>query len=163
MNFIDELDGDPSQAGILKFQLYTRPDCIQVLRSMVEVMGLRAKLQVLPINRISLAVDELFANITCHGYQSKPGKVVFEAQLHRADGGSKVLQFVFRDYAPVVNVQDWCCGDDIQPCTENITPGGLGIKLIHSIMHEVKHEALADGNRWTLKYVCKPEEMEDEV
>ena len=46
-------------------------------------------------------------------------------------------------------------GHDTQSSVADISPGGLGVQLIHSIMDVVEHVALADGNQWTLIYICK--------
>lgn len=157
MNF-DMEDAEASQVGKLKFQLNCQRDCVHILRSMVEVMSMRANLNEKETNRVVLAVDELFANIACHGYSDKPGKVEFEAKISTNDAGIEELHFMFRDYAPTVNVQGWACGGGNPCATENITLGGLGIQLIHSIMDVVQHESLVDGNRWILVYMRKQDE-----
>ncbi|MDQ6954899.1 MAG: ATP-binding protein [Mariprofundaceae bacterium] len=144
-----------NQVDQLNFQLNTQPDCVHILRAMVEVMAARSNLTDMETNRVALAVDELFANITCHGYNNKPGSVTFESHLQHNEDGLQELHFTFRDYAPTVNISHWNCGKS-KPCHDlDITPGGLGIRLIHSIMDVVQHEALHDGNQWTLIYVCK--------
>jgi anti-sigma regulatory factor (Ser/Thr protein kinase) len=148
-------DFEPSQIGKLMFQLNTKPDCVHILRSMVEVMAMRAELEALESNRVMLAVDELFANITEHGYGGKPGRVEFEAKLHMNNERQKELHFMFRDYAPAVSMDDMNCNQD-NPCkASDVMPGGLGVSLIHSIMDVVQHKALSDGNRWLLIYMCK--------
>lgn len=151
------LDLEQSQVGKLKFELICQRDCVHVLHSMVEVVALRAGLTDMETNRVALAVDELFANIADHGYGDTPGKVKFESKIHVNDDGMKELHFMFRDYAPVVDIQGWNCGTATQCSAANVTPGGLGIQLIHSIMDVVEHVALDDGNQWTLIYICKQE------
>lgn len=144
-----------SQIGKLMFQLNTKKDCVHILRSMVEVMAMRAHLGELESNRVTLAVDELFANIAQHGYGDEPGRVEFEAKLHVNSECQKELHFEFRDYAPVMRMEKFACGDS-KPChASDISPGGLGISLMHSIMDVVQHEALPDGNHWLLIYICK--------
>jgi len=151
-----EMSGlEVSQVGKLKFELVCQRDCVHVLHSIVEVIALRAGLPDMETNRVALAVDELFANIADHGYGDIPGIVQFESKIHINDDGMKELHFVFRDYAPVVDVNDWDCGNTTPCSVADITPGGLGIRLIHSIMDVVQHVALDDGNQWTLIYVCK--------
>jgi len=151
----DVLDLEKSEVGKLKFELVCQRDCVHVLHSMVEVIALRAGLNDMETNRVALAVDELFANIIDHGYGDKPGKVQFESKIHSNDEGMKELHFIFRDFAPVVDVKGWNCGKSRPCCAEDITPGGLGIQLIHSIMDVVEHCSLDDGNQWTLIYICK--------
>jgi|GEM_PF-1754955 len=149
------LDLEQSQVGKLKFELICQRDCVHVLHSMVEVIALRAGLTDVETNRVALAVDELFANITDHGYGDTPGRVQFESKIHINDDGMQELHFMFRDYAPVVDIQGWGCGDTTPCSAADITPGGLGMQLIHSIMDVVEHVALDDGNQWTLIYICK--------
>jgi len=149
------LDLEQSQVGKLKFELICQRDCVHVLHSMVEVIALRAGLTDMETNRVALAVDELFANIADHGYGDTPGRVQFESKIHINDDGMNELHFMFRDYAPVVDIQGWDCGNTTQCSATDITPGGLGIQLIHSIMDVVEHVALDDGNQWTLIYICK--------
>jgi len=149
------LDMENSQIGKLKFELVCQRDCVHVLHSMVEVIALRAGLTDMETNRVALAVDELFANIIDHGYGDTLGRVQFESKIHNNDDGMQELHFVFRDYAPVVDIAGWDCGHDTQCSAADISPGGLGVQLIHSIMDVVEHVALDDGNQWTLIYICK--------
>ncbi len=148
-------DLDKSQIGKLKFELVCQRDCVHVLHSMVEVIALRAGLTDMETNRVALAVDELFANIIDHGYGDTPGRVQFESKIHVNDDCMQELHFMFRDYAPVADITGWACGHDEECSAANISPGGLGVQLIHSIMDVVEHVALADGNQWTLIYICK--------
>ncbi|MDX8392337.1 MAG: ATP-binding protein [Mariprofundaceae bacterium] len=123
-------------------------DCVHVLSSMVQVMGQRAGISDKQTNRMVLAVDELFANIAQHGYDGREGKV----DMH-ADCKDGVLSFELRDYAaPVHDAAELYTG---APQTDaEISPGGLGLHLIHTVMDIVEHEALTDGNRWRLvKYL----------
>jgi len=136
----------------LTLQLHAACDCVLVLRSMVNVLCARAELSVIEKNRVGLAVDELYANIVRHGYQGEAKALLFDADMQMEANGKNVLIFTFSDVAPVVDVSGWDCSDIKPHCSENITPGGLGISLIHAIMDEVKHEALPEGNRWTLLY-----------
>jgi len=136
----------------LSLQLHATCDCVLVLRSMVNVLCARSKLSAIEQNRVGLAVDELYANIVRHGYRGEPKPLIFEADMPVEADGEVSLKFTFRDYAPVVDISGWDCGDIEPCCAENMTPGGLGIPLIHAIMDEVRHEAMEDGNLWMLLY-----------
>jgi len=149
------LDLEKSEVGKLKFELVCQRDCVHVLHSMVEVIALRAGLNDMETNRVALAVDELFANIADHGYGDVPGRVQFESKIHINDDALKELHFMFRDFAPVVDIKGWNCGARTECSASDIVPGGLGIQLIHSIMDVVEHRSLDDGNQWTLIYICK--------
>ncbi|MDX8397083.1 MAG: ATP-binding protein [Mariprofundaceae bacterium] len=146
---------EQSYLGQLNLRLNSQPDCVHILHAMVEVMAMRVDLTDFETNRVALAVDELFANIACHGYSSAIGPVEFEAKIHHNDAGFSELHFKFRDYAAVVDMSDWVCGGD-KPCSAaDITPGGLGMQLIHSIMDVVEHQPLSGGNQWLLIYVSQ--------
>jgi serine/threonine-protein kinase RsbW len=122
-------------------------DCVHVLQSVAEMMAIRAGMAPQRANRVALAVDELFANITRHGYVDGRGRVEMEAVIASGGDGRRRLTFTFRDYAP--RIEDPGRLDIRQP-GEHIQPGGLGLCLIHAVMDEVHHQALEDGNRWHL-------------
>jgi len=136
----------------LSLQLNARCDCVLILRSMVNVLCERAKLTVIEKNRVNLAVDELYANIVRHAYQGEAKPLIFDADIIACDKGDMRLQFMFRDYAAVVDTSTWDCNDVKPCCAESMLPGGLGMPLIHTIMDTVTHAALDDGNRWILQY-----------
>jgi len=147
---------DDSRVGMLQFRLNCRDDCVHVLRSMVEVIAARAGLNEMCTNRVTLAVDELYANIARHGYCGKSGAVEFEARVRHDPEAGQELVFMFRDFAAPLADTQW--QKTVEPLIHDVTkiePGGLGVHLIHSIMDSVKHEALPDGNRWELTYRCK--------
>jgi len=104
-------------------------------------MGARVGMNDVQTNRMVLAADELFANINRHGYKGSCGTIELNAEL-----GHGMLKFVFRDYAPPIHNQRDLQGRDI----ENVRPGGLGLHLIDAVMDEFHHQALSDGNSWTL-------------
>lgn len=136
----------------VRIQMSGCRDCVHILQAAVEVMGKRIGLDDLAANRVILAVDELYANIIRHGYQDDMGPVEFEVEVV----GKSELRFIFRDFAPPLHDTGFCCkkGDDAH---QPVVAGGLGMHLICSIMDEVNHEALADGNRWVLRFGCEGE------
>ena len=140
-----------SHEGKLCLQLDSNSDCIHVLRSMVAVMTARAGMDELRSNRVAVAVDELFANIAAHAYGGKPGRVEFETAIYSEDD-HQALVFDFRDYAPV------CWNGNLDEIAllpqdfEQLCPGGLGLRLIHSVTDCCKHNALEDGNHWQLVF-----------
>jgi len=136
--------------GKLRLQLNCNSDCIYVLRSMVEVMTARAGMDCRQSNRVSIAVDELFANISTHAYGGKAGRVELETCIEVGEQGEQELVFDFRDYASV----GWsgCIEEAAAGMTDidNLCPGGLGLKLICSVSDRCEHEILSDGNHWRL-------------
>ncbi len=140
----------------LSCKLNSTCDCVHVLSSMVEVMGHRVGLSDKQINRMILAVDELFANIAQHGYQGREGTVEMSASRH-----DDVLSFELRDYAAPL-LKDEMLGWPRPDGEKELKPGGLGMHLMRSVMDKIEHEALADGNLWRLiKYLDR--EQEDEA
>lgn len=123
---------------------------ISMLMSMVHVMATRAGLSDKMCNRMVLAVDELFANIAEHGYHGRIGEVEMCARIH--DGA---LVFELRDHAePFAEACVLCASPPHRDARADITPGGLGLHLMHAVMDNIEHEALADGNRWRMmKYL----------
>jgi serine/threonine-protein kinase RsbW len=124
-------------------------DCVHVLQSVAELMAVRAGMEQVRANRVAVAVDELFANIMCHGYAGERGRVEMEAMLGLGADGHRRLSFVFRDYAPGIE-DPGCLEARSRREDEPVNPGGLGLCLIHAVMDEVHHEVLEDGNRWRL-------------
>jgi len=140
---------ESSDVGKLSLQLNCNSDCIYVLRSIVEVMTARAGLNGRHSNRVSIAVDELFANISAHAYGGKAGRVEIDACI---DMSEQVLVFDFRDYAALGwlgNIEETAARvTDV----EHLCPGGLGLKLICSVSDRCEHEVLGDGNHWRLVF-----------
>lgn len=132
------------RASSLACTLNSGCDCVHVLVSAVEVVSRRAGLSEREINRMALAVDELFANIGRHGYRGREGRIEMMASF---DGAA--LRFELRDHAPPLDDPGvW----QVREVEDDGAPraGGLGLRLIRAIMDEVRHERLADGNRWVL-------------
>jgi len=141
---------ESADVGKLSLQLNCNSDCIYILRSMVEVMTTRAGLDKLRSNRVCIAVDELFANILVHAYAGKAGRVEFDAYIGvSADGGHELI-FSFRDYAALGWLGSVEEAADCVVDVDNLSPGGLGLKLIYSVSDRCEHEVLSDGNRWCL-------------
>lgn len=140
------------ESSELSCRLNSACDCIHILRSVVEVMGARVGMDDMQTNRMVLAVDELFANINRHGYKGSCGTIEMSAKL-----GEDTLKFVFRDYASPICNQGDLQGRDL----ENVRPGGLGLHLIDAVMDEFNHQALSDGNSWTLVRKLKGENDEN--
>jgi len=144
-----EAKREPSE---LSCKLNSACDCIHILRSVVEVMGARVGMDDMQTNRMVLAVDELFANITRHGYKGDCGTIELRAEL-----GHDALKFVFRDYASPIRNHGDLQGRDM----EKVRPGGLGLHLIDAVMDEFHHQAMPDGNSWTLVRHLKGENDEN--
>jgi len=143
---------ESSHVGKLHLQINCNSDCIYVLRSMVAVMTTRACMEARQSNRVSIAVDELFANISKHAYGGKAGRVELETFLEVDAHGEQELVFDFRDYASVGWQGSMEEAAERSIDVENLCPGGLGLKLICSAADHCEHEVLSDGNHWRLKF-----------
>ncbi|MDQ6970899.1 MAG: ATP-binding protein [Mariprofundus sp.] len=151
-----------ADVGKLSLQLNCNSDCVYILRAIVAVMAARAGLDKMRSNRVSIAVDELFANILAHAYGGKAGRVEFETCIdHSAQNGCE-LSFSFRDYAALGwlgSIEEAAaCVTDV----DDLCPGGLGLKLIYSVSDRCEHEVLSDGNRWRLIFHLNDEEHDSE-
>jgi len=127
-------------------------DCMRTLRYMVEAMSMRAGLNTIQTNRMLVAVDELFANISKHGYHGREGMIEMRADLqdHR-------LRFEFRDYAPPIADRHELRGREV----DDVQPGGIGLRLIQAIMDEIHHSTMDDGNHWVLiKHLSEGDECD---
>jgi anti-sigma regulatory factor (Ser/Thr protein kinase) len=104
------------------------------------------------LNRIVLALDELFANIHEHGYANKGGEI--ECFARWTDKGEEpcLLEIKLRDFAPVITDVSHCKGVDPETLKENPVAGGLGMHLIYAITEIFEHAPLADGNQWRLVF-----------
>jgi len=149
VSFSDCVSG---HVGKICLQLNCNSDCIHVLRSVVAVMTARAGMGELQSNRVAIAVDELFANISSHAYGGKPGKVEFETSIVNVEQGHRVLVFDVRDYAS----KGWTGSlDEIaaaEPDHEQLRCGGLGLQLICAVADACEYEILEDGNHWQLVF-----------
>jgi len=118
---------------------------------MVDVVAGRVGLGCVEANRLTLAANELFANICSHGYKDKVGVVEVDFEICPSE-----LRLAVRDFGLPVACKSLLKGRDL----DDVRPGGLGMHLMHSAMDEVHHECLDDGNRWTLVWHLNSEEAQ---
>ena len=144
---------ESSGVGRLCLQLNCNSDCVFVLRAMVEVMAARAGMNKLHRNRVSIAVDELFANICVHAYGGRAGRLELETCIKTGEQGDRELVFDFRDYSSIGWLGDIKETAARETDVENLCPGGLGLKLICSVADRCEHEVLSDGNHWRLIFI----------
>lgn len=89
---------------------------------------------------VRLAGEEACSNVIDHAYRGvPPGPISLRL---RCDAAKAVL--VIEDGAPVFEPEQ-APPPDLSADWENRRLGGLGWHLIHQIMDEVRHEALANG------------------
>ena len=109
-------------------------------------------LSAIQLNRIALALDELFANIHAHGYANRGGDIDCSARWTGTGGQPCQLEIELRDYAPVIQDIRTCKGVDPETLKEHPVAGGLGMHLIYAITESFEHTPLADGNLWRLRF-----------
>ncbi len=117
-------------------------------------------LSAVQLNRIALALDELFANIHKHGYANQGGDIDCAARWTGADGKPCRLEIELRDYAPTIADIRLCKGVDPETLKEHPVAGGLGMHLIYAITESFEHTPLPDGNLWRLRFNISKEEEE---
>ncbi len=146
-------DDEAERIEGLSCQLNCESRCIDFLRSAVAVMAERAGMDAHWRNRVTLAVDELFANIAEHGYRGRPGTIEFSARIESMDTGGRCLSFEFRDYAD--NAWRYDETELSARSAGEPTPGGLGLRLIREVTDEFVQTRLADGSRWRLSFTLQ--------
>jgi anti-sigma regulatory factor (Ser/Thr protein kinase) len=106
------------------------------------------------VHDIVLAVDEALTNVIRHGYQGQPGRPI---EIHvkpirdrRLGSG---LEIAIRDYGRQVPLESICSRD-----LDDIRPGGLGVHIIKSVMHDACYaHADGGGTRLTMRKFHRPE------
>jgi len=125
---------------------------LETLRCLAENIGKHACLDKIRLNRIALALDELFANIHEHGYGHQGGKIECSGHCIEQDGQLFQLEIIMRDYAPVIEDVACCTGVCPETLKDNPVPGGLGMGLICAVTEVFEHTPLANGNQWRLVF-----------
>ncbi len=91
------------------------------------------------IGDLKLAVDEAVSNIILYGYQGRSGEIEIDVSASHSD-----LIISIRDQAPVFDTASYQLGNNTPPLSNN-NPGGYGIRLIKSMVDEVKHSISDKG------------------
>ncbi len=131
---------------------------LQALQSLAEQACEGICLSAIQLNRIALALDELFANIHKHGYAGKGGDIDCAAKWTGMEGEPCLLEIRLRDFAPTIKDIKSCKGVDPETLKEHPVAGGLGMHLIYAITESFEHMPLKDGNQWRLVFNLKEED-----
>ncbi len=99
---------------------------------------------------VVLAIDEACANIIRHGYQyANTGLICIDIYQQDHD-----LVFLIKDHCPQLSPQTLKPGKQ-----DPLTPGGLGLKLIHNVMDSVALIPHGGSGNWLeLKVTIKDSE-----
>ncbi|MDQ7002484.1 MAG: ATP-binding protein [Ghiorsea sp.] len=125
---------------------------LQALQQLADQACEGVCLSAIQINRIALALDELFANIHAHGYANQGGEIECAARWTGAEGALCQLEVKLRDFAPPIGDVTTCKGVCPETLKENPVAGGLGMHLIYAITETFEHTPLEDGNQWRLVF-----------
>ena len=128
--------------------------CKEGLQALQDLVGSACKgacLTAIQMNRVALALDELFANIHKHGYNNQGGDIECSAARIGSDDEC-LLEITLRDFAPVIEDVKRCKGVNPDTLKENPVAGGLGMHLIYATTTIFEHTPLSDGNQWRLVF-----------
>ena len=96
----------------------------------------------LQISELVLALDEMCSNLMIHAHRCDP-KELFELRIHIEKGASVVFEIV--DDGTVFDINQFS-----EPSIDNIVhekrKGGLGIRLVKSIMDKVEYQNKSGKN-----------------
>lgn len=118
-----------------KFEILSRKEDLTLFRTALKPLLLDSGLSEKKIHEVTLAVDEVLANVARHGYRGECGRI----------------ELVYKDYPDRIEVliRDFGkCFDPTQmpePELPPRKPGGLGIYFIKTVMDQV-HYARGENN-----------------
>lgn len=126
-----------------QLHLETTSDTAQLkpLRRAVEAFCTACGFDEKAVGEVGLCVNEAMANITRHAYNGATDKPI-------------TLHVAFAEKTLIVKLRDWGSGKNpgcVPPKTDPLTPGGLGLVCMRTLMDEVDFAAQSDGMLLTLK------------
>ncbi len=110
---------------------------LSLIREFVTKVGLQAGMSEMDISKIELAVDEACANVIEHAYGNDKSQEV----IVRANVDEEKITFQIVDtgigFDPTQILQE-----DLEKLIEKRKSGGLGMRLIKTLMDEVQYEII---------------------
>lgn len=119
----------------------------QLLKMVVELTRHIATLFQFPVTeaqKISLAIDEAVTNVIKHSYHNESGHEI-RIEYFLADAGMRIL-ILYRGSPPDISDEEVNIGRMIKKKRK----GGLGVKLMKTIMDSVSYSTLEGENRCEL-------------
>ncbi len=162
---LDEIEGEytlNTKESSFHLHLSGCKEGLQALQRLADQVCAGVCLNAIQINRIALALDELFANIHNHGYAGQGGDIDCSARWTGHEGKPCLLEITLRDYAPTIEDIKACKGVDPETLKEHPVAGGLGMHLIYAITESFEHTPLKDGNQWRLIFNLQKEDKKHE-
>lgn len=131
---------------LLEFEIISDPIELPAARKTVEQFAVEvARLDIAAANDVGLCVNEALANIMRHAYDG------------RTDGKIRLTLDVIGDASAAamrVSMRDW--GNGVDPSTippppyDPLTPGGVGLICLRTLLDEVVYTAQPDGMLTTM-------------
>lgn len=138
--------GTSQSARCLELNVRSNPAELAPLRKAVERFAeLTAKLDPLSAGEVGLCVNEAVANVIRHAYAGRDDQPI-RVTLQALDGGG--------DAGLRVKIRDW--GNGVDPSTippapyDPLTPGGVGLICLQTLLDKVDYTAQPDGMLTTL-------------
>ena len=127
-------------SGSLHLRVLSDPAFLAPVRRSVEAFCAACGFDTASAGEIGLCVNEAMANVTRHAYGGAPDKPV------EADAD-------FDGTSVTVKVRDWGSGREppTQPRHDPLTPGGVGIVCLRTLLDEFVFTKLPDGMLLTMK------------
>jgi len=123
-------------SGPVVLEIPSDPECLFLVRSLVERVSQRLGFPEEDVGKMTLAVDEACANVIRHAYGNRRGERIVLTLTAREDR----LEILIRDFGRPLEQKD------LKPRDLNeIRPGGLGIHFIKSAMDDVNYDAPLEG------------------
>ncbi len=137
----------------IEMRILSQPRYCCVVRAAVESIAAKLGMPEQKRHRLALAVDEAITNAIRHGYHEQPDQPIWIRMTPYGDNGTAGLQIVIEDRSVGVDIdqiKDRVVGRDQE---SEVTPGGLGVHIIHQAADEVRFEKRTDGDglRLTLR------------
>ncbi len=124
----------PHSSPCLRLELVSDPQLLAAVRGMVDGVALRMGFNDCDASHISLAVDEVLANVMRHGYERRLDGLI-DVRVWRLHGPSTGILIVVEDRGKQV---DPSCfkGREL----DDLRPGGLGVHIIREVMDGCRFE-----------------------
>jgi len=139
---VDQADKHTGSAppASLHLRVLSDPAFLAPVRHAVEALCAASGFDEVAVGEIGLCLNEAMANVTRHAYGGAADKPV---EVDADFDGTTVL----------LKVRDWGCGREPpkEPRHDPLTPGGVGIVCLKTLLDEFAFTKLPDGMLLTLK------------
>ena len=132
--------------ALLEFDIASDPVEIPAARKAVEQFAVEtAKLDINAANDVGLCVNEALANIMRHAYDGRTDRKVRLTLDVIGDASAPALRVAMRDWGNGVDPSTIPC-----PPYDPLTPGGVGLICLRTLLDEVVYTPQPDGMLTTM-------------